>query len=253
MDYSLHRAPLSSMMPPPHLPMDAVKTPPKRPCRRPDRPPMQCANCGVQDTPLWRKASDGSGATLCNACGIYLKTHNVRPTVMPRSTHIPRLYQCTILTQVHRPVHTMSAARAAATTSPRPPPSTPHKRKAAKPPAPTRHDDTDGSDDGEDDGSRIDGRPPATPLQVPQPRVAWSPGSQEGGPSSSPEGHPLDSLAPPLRAAALTQLLPLIMQGVPAATAAAAAATGGANSPSGLATQCPSPRYTAPVIPPAGH
>lgn len=54
-----------------------LKTPPKRACRRPDKPPMQCANCGVMDTPLWRKASDGSGVTLCNACGIYLKTHSV--------------------------------------------------------------------------------------------------------------------------------------------------------------------------------
>lgn len=78
----MRRPPLSGMMPPPYHALEPVKAPPKRTCRRPDRPPMQCANCGVLDTPLWRKASDGSGATLCNACGIYLKTHNVRITAL---------------------------------------------------------------------------------------------------------------------------------------------------------------------------
>jgi len=33
-----------------------------------------CDNCGTTSTPLWRKDRE-SGQVLCNACGIYLKTH----------------------------------------------------------------------------------------------------------------------------------------------------------------------------------
>jgi hypothetical protein len=33
-----------------------------------------CANCKTTSTPLWRKDRD-TGDMLCNACGIYLKTH----------------------------------------------------------------------------------------------------------------------------------------------------------------------------------
>lgn len=33
-----------------------------------------CARCGTSKTPLWRKPP-GTDTKLCNACGIYLKTH----------------------------------------------------------------------------------------------------------------------------------------------------------------------------------
>lgn len=35
---------------------------------------MRCSNCGVTSTPLWRRAPDGS--TICNACGLYMKSHS---------------------------------------------------------------------------------------------------------------------------------------------------------------------------------
>ncbi|KAG2502157.1 hypothetical protein HYH03_000644 [Edaphochlamys debaryana] len=42
--------------------------------------PMLCSNCGTTTTPLWRKDRE-TGATMCNACGIYKQTHGVhRPT-----------------------------------------------------------------------------------------------------------------------------------------------------------------------------
>ncbi|AOA60977.1 Transcriptional activator of nitrogen related genes [Komagataella phaffii CBS 7435] len=38
----------------------------------------QCSNCKTEKTPLWRR--DGSGNTLCNACGLFQKLHGtVRP------------------------------------------------------------------------------------------------------------------------------------------------------------------------------
>lgn len=38
-----------------------------------------CSNCGTKRTPLWRRSP--TGATICNACGLYYKARNVaRPT-----------------------------------------------------------------------------------------------------------------------------------------------------------------------------
>ncbi|KAI9307559.1 iron transporter biosynthesis regulating transcription factor, partial [Cunninghamella echinulata] len=37
-----------------------------------------CSHCGTTTTPLWRRAPNGD--TICNACGLYLKTkHTMRP------------------------------------------------------------------------------------------------------------------------------------------------------------------------------
>ncbi|KAI9299567.1 hypothetical protein BJ944DRAFT_274125 [Cunninghamella echinulata] len=44
----------------------------------------ECANCHTDTTPLWRR--DANGQTICNACGLYYKLHNVhRPVSMKRN------------------------------------------------------------------------------------------------------------------------------------------------------------------------
>ncbi|KAI1306695.1 putative electron transfer flavoprotein subunit [Mortierella claussenii] len=45
---------------------------------------LVCANCRTTTTPLWRR--DSTGNTICNACGLYFKLHNVhRPVTMKRA------------------------------------------------------------------------------------------------------------------------------------------------------------------------
>ncbi|KAI9278652.1 hypothetical protein BDA99DRAFT_428703, partial [Phascolomyces articulosus] len=48
-------------------------------------PPItKCFNCQTTTTPLWRRDNDGN--TICNACGLYYKLHNVqRPITMKRT------------------------------------------------------------------------------------------------------------------------------------------------------------------------
>ena len=78
-----------------------------------------CANCGTTSTPLWRKDRT-TGLSLCNACGIYLKTHGApRPRVAvgggPGSVRAAGMAQ-------------RAAAAAAAVAAGEPPPLPPPKR-----------------------------------------------------------------------------------------------------------------------------
>ncbi|KAF8858309.1 hypothetical protein BDZ45DRAFT_401175 [Acephala macrosclerotiorum] len=55
-----------------------------------------CSNCGTSRTPLWRRSPQG--ATICNACGLYLKARNAsRPTNLkrPPSVVAPSMGQST--------------------------------------------------------------------------------------------------------------------------------------------------------------
>jgi GATA-binding protein, other eukaryote len=47
--------------------------------------PPVCQNCGTSTTPLWRR--NELGATLCNACGLFLKLHGrARPQNLKTDT-----------------------------------------------------------------------------------------------------------------------------------------------------------------------
>ena len=47
--------------------------------------PPVCQNCGTSTTPLWRR--NELGATLCNACGLFLKLHGrARPMNLKTDT-----------------------------------------------------------------------------------------------------------------------------------------------------------------------
>ncbi|EXJ84446.1 hypothetical protein A1O3_05114 [Capronia epimyces CBS 606.96] len=68
-----------------------------------------CSNCGTTKTPLWRRSP--TGTTICNACGLYLKTRNA-----PRPTNFKRPNPTT---PAESPRQT-SRTSPAATTSPTP-------------------------------------------------------------------------------------------------------------------------------------
>ncbi|KAI8344042.1 hypothetical protein BC941DRAFT_342692 [Chlamydoabsidia padenii] len=66
-------------------------TMPIRVCAKTTRPPrhMECFNCKVTKTPLWRRTPDRK-QTLCNACGLYYKQYNAhRPLQVRHKTQVP--------------------------------------------------------------------------------------------------------------------------------------------------------------------
>jgi len=71
-----------------------------------NRQALICANCGTNTTPLWRR--DEAGNTICNACGLYFKLHNVhRPVTMKRSV-IKRRKRVTLATSPPPQTHHQS-------------------------------------------------------------------------------------------------------------------------------------------------
>lgn len=49
------------------------------------RPGMSCTNCQTTTTSLWRR--NAHGETVCNACGLYYKLHNInRPLAMKKDS-----------------------------------------------------------------------------------------------------------------------------------------------------------------------
>ncbi|KAI6101252.1 hypothetical protein F5141DRAFT_1190215 [Pisolithus sp. B1] len=82
---SSHHSPSSQQQPPPQQEQQP-QAPTQRPAAQQEQQPQrpQCTNCGTFDTPLWRR--DTEGKTICNACGLYLKSRKVaRPTSLART------------------------------------------------------------------------------------------------------------------------------------------------------------------------
>ncbi|KAK2732713.1 putative electron transfer flavoprotein subunit [Onygenales sp. PD_40] len=65
-----------------------AKLSPKPQTKEPVFTGHSCSNCGTKRTPLWRRSP--TGATICNACGLYLKARNTdRPTNRNRPMSTP--------------------------------------------------------------------------------------------------------------------------------------------------------------------
>ncbi|CAO3609550.1 unnamed protein product [Cunninghamella blakesleeana] len=69
-------------------------------------PVIKCSNCETTTTPLWRRNENGE--TICNACGLYYKLHNVhRPIAMKKKQQQQQL----------QPYHSLSSYSPATSSS----------------------------------------------------------------------------------------------------------------------------------------
>ncbi|XP_075979508.1 uncharacterized protein LOC142978805 isoform X2 [Anticarsia gemmatalis] len=83
--------------------MNGMNRPLKQPRRLmgTKRPGMSCTNCQTTTTSLWRR--NAHGETVCNACGLYYKLHNInRPLAMKKDS---------IQTRKRKPKNSMKAER----------------------------------------------------------------------------------------------------------------------------------------------
>ena len=68
-----------------HETRQGTDSPPANGASHPSGNPPVCQNCGTSTTPLWRR--NELGATLCNACGLFLKLHGrARPLNLKTDT-----------------------------------------------------------------------------------------------------------------------------------------------------------------------
>ncbi|KAG0318182.1 putative electron transfer flavoprotein subunit [Podila horticola] len=92
-----------------------------------NRQSLVCANCRTTTTPLWRR--DTGGNTICNACGLYFKLHNVhRPVTMKRAV-IKRRKRVNLLASSPPP---LEGEEAAGTQPPAPKPPKARQPKSKK-------------------------------------------------------------------------------------------------------------------------
>lgn len=59
-----------------------------KPTRTSKNASNKCFNCATVETPIWRRDADGN--TVCNACGLYYKTHGVTRITAPGASFVKK-------------------------------------------------------------------------------------------------------------------------------------------------------------------